>query len=270
MTNQLGCIGGGQMGEALIKGILQSGLYAKEDILVVEPNANRREYLESAYAISTAASDSSLWRDCDTVILAVKPQVMGAMLEEASEHIDDRHLLITIAAGLPLSFYSDCLGAGSRRIVRVMPNTPCLVLEGASAISGNSNVTAADLEKTLAIFNAVGKALVVNETYLDAVTGLSGSGPAYVFTFIEALIDAGIKCGLARNVAEMLAMQTVLGSVKLLQESGEHPAALRSKVTSPGGTTISGLHVLERAGFTGIVIDAVEAASKRSQELGKN
>lgn len=258
------------MGEALIKAIILSGLYAKEDILVVEPSANRREYLEKNYSIGTVASDSSLWKDCKTVILAVKPQIMGTLLAEAKEHIGDHHLLITIAAGLPLSFYSERLCSNSRRIVRVMPNTPCLVLEGASAISGNSNVTAADLEKTLAIFNAVGKALIVNESYLDAVTGLSGSGPAYVFTFIEALIDAGIKCGLARNVAETLAMQTVHGSVKLLQESGEHPAALRSKVTSPGGTTISGLHVLERAGFTGIVIDAVEAASKRSQELGKS
>jgi pyrroline-5-carboxylate reductase len=269
MTNQLGCIGGGQMGEALIKGILQSGLYRKEDIIVAEPEAKRRDYLATTYAISTEDSSLSLWPQCDTVILAVKPQVMEALLKASRDHIGDHHLLITIAAGLPLSFYSDCLGSESCRIVRVMPNTPCLVLEGASAISGNDNATAVDLEKAKAIFNAVGKALVVDETYLDAVTGLSGSGPAYVFTFVEALIDAGIKCGLPRAVAETLTLQTVIGSVRLLQESGEHPAALRARVTSPGGTTISALHVLEKAGFTGIVMDAVEAAAKRSMELGK-
>jgi pyrroline-5-carboxylate reductase len=257
------------MGEALIKGILQSGLYGKEDIIVAEPEAKRRDYLATTHAIRTQDNSLSLWSQCDTVILAVKPQIMEALLKASRDHIGDHHLLITIAAGLPLSFYSDCLGSKSRRIVRVMPNTPALVLAGASAISGNDNATAADLEQTKAIFNAVGKALVVDESYLDAVTGLSGSGPAYVFTFIEALIDAGIKCGLPRTVAETLTLQTVIGSARLLQESGEHPAALRAKVTSPGGTTISALHVLEKAGFTGIVMDAVEAAAKRSIELGK-
>lgn len=257
------------MGEALLKGILQSGLYSKEDIVVAEPEAERRDYLATTYAIRTEESSLSLWPQCDTVILAVKPQVMEALLQASRDQIAGGHLLITIAAGLPLSFYSDCLGSKSRRIVRVMPNTPALVLEGASAISGNDNATAADLEKTKAIFNAVGKALVVDESYLDAVTGLSGSGPAYVFTFIEALVDAGIKCGLPRTVAETLTLQTVIGSARLLQENGEHPAALRARVTSPGGTTISGLHVLEKAGFSGIVMDAVEAAATRSMELGK-
>jgi pyrroline-5-carboxylate reductase len=258
------------MGEALIKGILQSGLFRKEDIIVAEPEAKRRDYLATTYAIRTEDSGLSLWPQCDIVILAIKPQIMETMLRASRDLVGDNHLLITIAAGLPLSFYSDCLGSESRRIVRVMPNTPALVLEGASAISGNGNATTTDLEKTKAIFNAVGKALVIDETYLDAVTGLSGSGPAYVFTFVEALIDAGIKCGLPRAVAETLTLQTVIGSVRLLQESGEHPAALRAKVTSPGGTTISALHLLEKAGFTGIVMDAVEAAAKRSMELGKS
>lgn len=269
MTETLGCIGGGQMGEALIKGILQSGLYQAQQITIAEPNPERRDYLEKTYAVRTSGDSDEVWRQCRTVILAVKPQIMGPMLVKARGLVSDHHLLITIAAGLPLSFYSEALDSASLRIIRVMPNTPALVLTGASAICGNGNATADDLEQAMQIFNAVGTAMILGESYLDAVTGLSGSGPAYVFTFIEAMIDAGVKCGLPRDVAEKLSLQTVLGSVKLLQESGDHPAVLRAKVTSPGGTTIAGLHVLERAGFAGIVIDAVEAATTRSLELGK-
>jgi pyrroline-5-carboxylate reductase len=269
MTETLGCIGGGQMGEALIRGILQSGLYQAGQVIIAEPNPDRRDFLERTYAVRTSGDSDGIWQECQTVILAVKPQIMGPMLVKARGLAGERHLIITIAAGLPLSFYSDALASAALRIVRVMPNTPALVLAGASAICGNDNATAADLQKALDIFNAVGTAMTLGESYLDAVTGLSGSGPAYVFTFIEAMIDAGVKCGLPRDVAEKLCLQTVLGSVKLLQESGDHPAVLRAKVTSPGGTTIAGLHVLERAGFAGIVIDAVEAATRRSLELGK-
>lgn len=269
MTETLGCIGVGQMGEALIKGILQSGLYRPEQVLIAEPDQDRRACLEKTYAVRTSGVSDDLWRECGTVILAVKPQIMGSLLADARGLASERHLIITIAAGLPLSFYGDTLGSPSLRIIRVMPNTPALVLAGASAISGNANASAEDLQKALDIFNAVGTAMVVGESYLDAVTGLSGSGPAYVFTFIEAMIDAGVKCGLPRAIAEKLTLQTVVGSVKLLQEDGGHPAVLRSKVTSPGGTTIAGLHILERAGFSGIVFDAVEAATRRSLELGK-
>ena len=270
MTEKIGCIGGGQMGEALIRGIIQSGLYEGSRIIISEPDAKRRSFLEATYAIKTVENSATLWQECTIVILAVKPQIMAAMLAESKAHVQDRHLLITIAAGLQLSFYSECLDSESCRIIRVMPNTPALVLQGASAISGNTNVSKTDLDKAEAIFNAVGKAVVLDESYLDAVTGLSGSGPAYVFTFVEALIDAGIKCGLPRTIAESLTLQTILGSVRLLQKNGEHPAALRSKVTSPGGTTIAGLHVLEKAGFSGIIMDAVEAATERSKILGKN
>ena len=218
----------------------------------------------------TSADNLLLWQECGIVILAVKPQTMAAMLRDSREHIQASHLLITIAAGLPLYFYSACLGSETCRIIRVMPNTPALVLKGASAICGNHNVSQTDLEKAVTIFSAIGTTVILDESYLDAVTGLSGSGPAYVFTFVEALIDAGIKCGLTRNVAESLTLQTILGSIMLLQENGEHPAVLRSKVTSPGGTTIAGLHVLEKAGFRGIIMDAVEAATLRSKALGKS
>jgi pyrroline-5-carboxylate reductase len=265
---EIGFIGGGQMGEALVKGLLKAGLYKASSLLVAEPNAARRGYLETTYGIATRDTVLPVWQACGTVLLAVKPQVMTEVLTTAKPSVQKTHLIITIAAGLPLAVYEQILDKGMK-IIRVMPNTPALVLEGASALCCNSNVTTEEMRMATAIFNAVGKAVVLDERYLDAVTGLSGSGPAYVFTFIEALIDAGLKTGLARDVAEILAMQTVLGSMKLMRETKEHPAVLRSRVTSPGGTTIAGLHVLEKNGFRGIIMDAVEAATNRSAELGR-
>jgi pyrroline-5-carboxylate reductase len=270
MKKKIGFIGGGQMGEALVKGLLKAGLYDKQSIFVAEPNAAKRELLETAYGIATSETVDFVWQASDTVILAVKPQTMAEVLASAKKCLRDTHLIITIAAGLPISTYEKLLGGDRRKIIRVMPNTPALILEGASAICRNALVTDDELQSAAAIFNAVGKSVILDERYLDAVTGLSGSGPAYVFTFVEALIDAGLKTGLARDVAETLALQTVLGSVKLMLENKEHPAVLRSKVTSPGGTTIAGLHVLEKSGFRGIVMDAVEAAANRATELGKH
>jgi pyrroline-5-carboxylate reductase len=269
MTKKIGFIGGGQMGEALVKGLLKAGLYQSHSILLVEPNAERRGYLKATYNIETFETAAPIWQTCKTVLLAVKPQIMAAVLTFAKEHIQDNHLLITIAAGLPIAAYERLLNNGKQKIIRVMPNTPALILEGASAICRNSNVTEGELQKAVNIFNAVGISVVLDERYLDAVTGLSGSGPAYVFTFIEALIDAGLKTGLTRETAETLTVQTVLGSVKLMLENKEHPAVLRSRVTSPGGTTIAGLHVLEKKGFRGIIMDAVEAATNRATELGR-
>lgn len=269
MITTIGFIGGGQMGEALIRGIIRSGLSPAAAIMVAEPDQGRREYLESTYQVKTSANGESIWQNCSTVLLAVKPQVMGALLDGNRSLITPEHLIITIAAGLPIAFYEKHIGNTSCRIIRVMPNTPALVLESASALSGNANVSQADMEFASSLFNAVGKAVILEERYLDAVTGLSGSGPAYVFSFIEGMIEAGIKTGLARPVAETLAMQTVLGSVKLMQETGKHPAVLRAMVTSPGGTTIAAQHVLERAGFKGIIMDAIEAATNRSLELGR-
>ncbi|MFH2123518.1 MAG: pyrroline-5-carboxylate reductase [Pseudomonadota bacterium] len=269
MTTKIGFIGGGQMGEALIRGIIQSGLYAAENILVAEPDSARRDYLKETYQVQPFDSGTSIWNSCATVILAVKPQVMGSLLTGSKELITAEHLIISIAAGLPISFYESHLSGRQCKIIRVMPNTPALVLESASALSGNKNCTAADMALAKALFDAVGAAVIMEEQYLDAVTGLSGSGPAYVFSFIEGMIDAGIKTGLARPVAETLVLQTVLGSVKLMQESGKHPAVLRAMVTSPGGTTIAAQHVMEKAGFKGIIMDAIEAATNRSIELGK-
>ena len=268
-TTKIGFIGGGQMGEALIRGIIQSGLYAAGDILVAEPDAARRSYLNTTYQVQPFDSGIPVWNSCATVILAVKPQVMGSLLAASKELITPEHLIISIAAGLPISFYESHLIGLACKIVRVMPNTPALVLESASALCGNKHVMPSDMDLAKSLFDAVGVAVILDEQYMDAVTGLSGSGPAYVFTFIEGMIDAGIKVGLARPVAETLALQTVLGSVKLMQESGKHPAVLRAMVTSPGGTTIAAQHVMEKAGFKGIIMDAIEAATNRSAELGK-
>lgn len=268
---KLGFIGGGRMGEAIIQGILKSGIIAAADILVTDPLAQRREHLADSFSVTTFDSSAGayIWEACTTVILAVKPQMMKEVLLDAKEYIKDSHLLISIAAGIKSSFIDDKLTGCNCKIIRVMPNTPAFVLEAASALSQGPRASRADMETAVTIFNSIGKTIIVKEKHFDAVTGLSGSGPAYVFSFIEALVDAGLKVGLNRSDAELLVMQTVLGSVKLAMTSKEHPAQLRAMVTSPGGTTIAGLHELEVAGFSGIIMNAVEAATERSKELGK-
>lgn len=257
------------MAEALIKGIIASGLYKSENVLVAEPNDFRREHLESTFSVKTYYSNLPIFENCKIIILAVKPQTMKTLLIDCRDRVQTQHIIVSVAAGLPISFYVDHIGKKDTKVVRVMPNTPALVLEGASALSRNENVTDEELRASEEIFLAVGEVVILDEMHLDAVTGLSGSGPAYVFSFIEALIDAGVKSGLTRAISEKLALQTVLGSAKLLKESGEHPASLRGKVTSPGGTAITALHVLEKVGFHGIIMDVVESAVKRSIELGK-
>ena len=269
MKQQIGFIGGGQMAEALIRGIIASGMYRENDILVAEPNDFRRDHLEHTYSVKTYETNVPIFNHCRIIILAVKPQTMKALLLDCRERVQAHHIMISIAAGLPISFYLKTIGRNDIKMIRVMPNTPALVLEGASALSRNDNVSDEELLAAEEIFLAVGEVVILDEVHLDAVTGLSGSGPAYVFSFIEALIDAGVKSGLTRVVSEKLALQTVSGSVKLLKESGEHPAALRGKVTSPGGTAITAIHVLEKVGFHGIIMDVVEAAVIRSKELGK-
>lgn len=268
MGQKIGFIGGGQMAEALIKGIIASGLYENKNILVAEPNESRREHLESEYSIVTHYSNLPIFENCLVIILAVKPQTMGLLLKDCRDRVQQQHIMVSIAAGLPISYYLENIGKPETKMIRVMPNTPALVLEGASALSRNKNVTDEELRAAEKIFMAVGEVVILDEVHLDAVTGLSGSGPAYVFSFVEALIDAGVKSGLTRAVSEKLALQTVSGSVKLLKESGEHPASLRGKVTSPGGTAITALHVLEKVGFHGIIMDIVESAVNRSKELG--
>ncbi len=268
-SGKLGFVGGGLMAEALIKGITGAGLVEAGQILVADPSSARQALLQQEYKVAAVSEATAVWAECKVVILAVKPQVIGAVLGDSREKIHAGHLLISIAAGIPLAVLEGAVSGRGCRVIRVMPNTPAIVLKGASALSPGQGVTPEDLAVATSIFDAVGVSFVLDETYLDAVTGLSGSGPAYVFTFIEALIDAGVKVGLARPVAQSLALQTVLGSVLLALDGSKHPAELRAMVTSPGGTTIAGLHELEKGAFRALVTNAVEAATNRSCELGR-
>jgi pyrroline-5-carboxylate reductase len=203
------------------------------------------------------------------LLVAVKPQSVAGLLQEVASDVTDRHLLVSIAAGVTIQKLDQLLGQ-QRRIVRVMPNTPCLVGAAASGIAAGPGARAEDLQTVVRFMGSVGVARVIPETLLDAVTGLSGSGPAFVFTMIEALSDGGVRAGLPREVSTALAAQTVLGAAKMVLDTGEHPGALKDAVASPAGTTIEGLSVMERAGVRGALIDAVVAAAQRSKELGNS
>ncbi|MRR05714.1 MAG: pyrroline-5-carboxylate reductase [Deltaproteobacteria bacterium] len=264
---KIGFIGGGNMAEAIIKGLLTGGVPCG-NITVAEPLEKRKAYLSEHYEIGTTSNNSDAALFGDIVILAVKPQTCLEALRALGKKSTEKKLFISIMAGVPTKTIEAELSELAR-VIRVMPNTPALVLEAASAISPGVNAAQDDVTLALEIFNLLGTACSVPEKLLDAVTGLSGSGPAYVFTFIEALSDAGVKNGLPRDVATRLAAQTVFGSAKMVLETGEHAALLKEKVTSPGGTTIAGMHVLEKEGFRGTVMTAVDAATSRSGELGK-
>ncbi|KAF0218659.1 MAG: pyrroline-5-carboxylate [Geobacteraceae bacterium] len=263
---KIGFIGGGNMAEALIRGLLTGGVPAA-DVTVAEPLTERREFLADRYGVQVTADNNAVVAGCDVIILAVKPQISGQVLKVIGGTLSAEKPLISIMAGITTETIEAAF-PGAVRVVRVMPNTPALVMEAASAVAPGAHATSEDISLTRRIFELVGKAYLVEEKLLDAVTGLSGSGPAYVLTFIEALSDAGVKNGLPRDIATGLAAQTVFGTAKLLLATHEHPALLRDKVTSPGGTTIAGLHALEQVGFRGTVIDAVDAATARSKELG--
>jgi pyrroline-5-carboxylate reductase len=264
----LAFLGAGNMAEALIKGLLRAEVAAPQEILCSARRKERGDELASRYGVQFTRSNAEAAERADIVILSVKPQVMNHLLAEIAPSLDASKLVISIAAGVPIEAIERKVGHGVR-IVRTMPNTPALVGAGATALSAGSHATASDLDQAKALFDAVGKSVVVDEPLLDAVTGLSGSGPAYIFLIIEALSDAGVKVGLARRTAQELAAQTVLGSAKLLIETGEHPGRLKDQVTSPGGTAIAGLHTLEAGGLRTTLMDAVEAATNRARELGQ-
>jgi len=262
---KIGFIGGGNMAEAIIKGLLASGVKA-DAILVSEPLQQRRDFLTSTYAVVVEGDNLDTARQADIIILAVKPQMAGSVLSTLEPAISGDTLVISIMAGISTTFIEESL-IGGVRVIRAMPNTPAMIQAGATAICPGRKCTESDLAVAEGIFASVGLAVTVSEKQMDAVTGLSGSGPAYVFTFIEALSDAGVKNGLARDVALKLAIQTVLGAARMVTETGDHPALLKEKVTSPGGTTIAALHTLENGRFHGLVMDAVDSACSRSREL---
>lgn len=271
MTNDLfplsvGFLGAGQMATALGAAWAKGGLLDATKSRAADPYPEARAKFESATGVPTVGTNAEVVRACDVLVLAVKPQVVPAVLAEVQPHLEPRHFVISIAAGITLDTLAS--GLGTARLARVMPNTPCLVNASASGYSVRS-ANAPDATVVAKLFGAVGVAHALPEHLLDAVTGLSGSGPAFVYLFIEALADGGVKCGLPRATAQALAAQTVLGAAKMVLETGAHPGALKDAVASPGGTTIAGLHALERAAFRAAAMDPVEAATKRSQELGK-
>jgi pyrroline-5-carboxylate reductase len=260
-------LGAGNMGEAIIKGLLQTGLVPASGLLATDVRADRLEHVARQYGVRTIATNRRLVEESEVVILAVKPQIMAPVLKEIAGVVDRGKLLISIAAGVPVAALREALGR-SGRLIRVMPNTPALVLEGVTAIARSEGLEAGDLEVAQELFEAVGRVVVLDEEALDAVTGLSGSGPAYVAIVIESLADGGVKMGLDRTTAMTLAAQTVLGSARLILETGMHPGQLKDMVSSPGGTTIAGIAALEEGGLRRTLIGAVERATQRSRELG--
>lgn len=268
LKKRIGFVGGGKMAEALVKGIINANLGSADNIIVSDVDKKRCQILERDIGVKTTQINRKITTDSDVIILAVKPNVIGNILKELKSDIMPKHLIISIAAGIPLNFIESVLNEGCR-VVRVMPNTPCLVGETAAGYTLGKNATQDDGELVGKILNAVGKSYLLEEKHLDAVTGLSGSGPAFVYTIIEALSDGGVKMGLPREISTKLAAQTVLGSAKMVLESGMHIGELRDLVTSPGGTTIEGLHALEKGSIRNALIDAVEKATKKSKRLGK-
>lgn len=265
---RLGFIGAGRMATAMARGLIRAGLATPDRVLASDAVPEAIAHFAQASLGRTTSDNLQVAQQSDVIFLAVKPQQMAGVLTELRGKVDSERLVISIAAGVTLAALAAGLGPGPR-LVRVMPNTPCLVGQGASAFAIGPGATPADAALTAKLLAAVGTACQVDEKLLDAVTGLSGSGPAFVCLIVEALADGGVLAGLPRSVALALAAQTVKGTAQMVLATNEHPAALKDAVASPGGTTIAGLRVLETRGVRGAIIEAVDAAARRSHELGK-
>jgi pyrroline-5-carboxylate reductase len=264
----IGFLGSGNMATALARGVISAGLVKAAQICASDPSPTARNSFAEKIGARTSDGNLDVVQFAQVIILAVKPAHVPSLLEEIRPAITPGHLLISIAAGIPIARLEGGLAAGAR-VIRVMPNTPALVGASASAYALGKSATSADAALTEKLFSAVGLVFQLKELLLDAVTGLSGSGPAYVYLMIEALSDGGVAGGLPRDVATKLAAQTVFGSAKMVLETGQHPAALKDMVTSPGGTTVEGLHELEKGKLRGVLISAVRAATEKSRKLGQ-
>ncbi len=266
----IGFIGGGNMAEALIKGLIQSSLSVvrgeRNNIIVSEPREERRAYLEKTYGIRTTSHSRDVISSSNIIILAVKPQNISEVLDEISDLVNEEKTIVSVAAGITLSYLQSKLN--TKRLIRVMPNTPALVQEGMSVMSMCECFSDKDISTVREIFMSVGKVITMPERYLDAVTALSGSGPAFISLFLEAMIEGGIRIGLDRDNATELVIQTMIGTARLL-ENGMMPETIRDMVTSPNGTTAAGLQVFEDRGFKEIVSEVLAAAKKRAEELGR-
>lgn len=261
-------IGVGRMGSALARGLV-AAVVPPERIRASDADASVARRLAEEIGVRVAESNREAVRDADTVVLAVKPQLAKPVLQELAPALTEHHALVSIAAGISSTQLAAWSGLPLRRIVRTMPNTPCLIGAGAVALAVGPKTDADAAEAARAIFEATSLVVTVDEKLIDAVTGLSGSGPAYVFLFLEALAEGGVAAGLSCDTAQSLAAQTVLGAARMVRELGAHPATLRDQVTSPGGTTVAGLGVLEERGFRSAIIEAVQAAARRSKELSE-
>jgi pyrroline-5-carboxylate reductase len=267
-NKQVGFVGSGNMGEALIHGLIHGHLCRPEQIICSDIRSERLKMIREKYGVKGTTHNMEVVKQSDIVLLAVKPQIMKPVVDEIAKYLDLSKLVISIAAGVPLDAIETC-AMRELKLIRVMPNICVSVREGISAIAGGKHAQKEDLMMAKTIFDSVGKSLFVEEYLLDAVTGLSGSGPAYIFLIIDALADAGVKVGLSRDDALVLASQTVLGAAKMLIETGEHPGKLKDLVTSPGGTAIAGLHTLEEGGVRTTLMNAVEVATQRAKVLGE-
>ncbi len=267
-NKHLGFIGAGNMAEAMIRGIIRNQVVQPDQIMASDISVQREKHLKKSFDIRIAKGNSSLVDKSSVIFLAVKPQAVQSVLKDIRGVTGPDKLLVSIVAGVPIRALREGLPKDPR-IVRTMPNTPATVMEGAMAIAHDSPALPEDLETVETLFRPIGRTVRIEEKLIDAVTGLSGSGPAYVFMILEALADGGVKMGLPRDVSEILAAQTLLGSAKLYLETRTNPGQLKCMVTSPGGTTISGIHELEKGGLRATLMNAVEAATKRSMELGK-
>jgi pyrroline-5-carboxylate reductase len=266
---KISIIGTGNMGEALVSGLISSASCFPENIICTDIRAHKLESVINKYGVTTLTENIKAVEASEIIIYAVKPQIISSVLKETAPFLDMSKLVISIAAGVPLAAIETCLKK-ELRLIRVMPNIAAFVKESASVISAGKNATKEDIELSMAIFDSMGKSIFLKENMLmDAVTGLSGSGPAYIFIIVDALADAGVKVGLSREDALFLSTQTILGAAKLLMEAKEHPGRLKDMVTSPGGTAIAGIHALEKGGLRTTLINAVEAATQRSKELGE-
>ncbi len=265
----VGIIGAGNMGEIMIRGLIQSGKVKNTDIIASDVSQDRLEYISKTYNVRITSSNVELVEKASIIIIAVKPQNIDILLEELSTSSHEEHLFISIAAGIPTERLASKMHHQSG-IIRVMPNAPASVLAGIAAICPGRNVSASDLQRAISIFECVGRTVVLkNEALMDVVTGLSGSGPAFIFLVIESLSDAGVQLGISRRESSLLAAQTVYGAAKMFLETGRHPSELKDIVATPGGTTFAGLKMLEKGNFRSTIMDAVEAATARSRELGQ-
>jgi pyrroline-5-carboxylate reductase len=256
------------MGEGLVSGLIGSKSSRPKNIICTDIRQDQLREIKATYKVRTTTNNLKAVADADIVIYSVKPQIMAATLTETAAKLDMSKLVISIAAGVPLAAMEACVSK-KLRLIRVMPNIAAAVKESATAIAAGGHATKDDVRLSMEIFNSIGRCIFLKENYLmDAITGLSGSGPAYIFLIVDALADAGVKMGLSRQDSLFLAAQTILGSAKLLIETQEHPGQLKDKVTSPGGTAIAGLATLENGGLRTTLINAVEAATLRSKELG--